>query len=53
MKDQGICGSCWAFSAVASIESMYLIKYGKKYKDLHLSVQQLLDCDRGRNGKEN
>jgi len=41
IKDQGQCGSCWAFSAVASSESAIKIKYGTLTS---LSEQQLVDC---------
>lgn len=42
IKDQGQCGSCWAFSTIASVESAVAIKYGTLYT---LSEQQLVDCD--------
>jgi C1A family cysteine protease len=42
VKDQGNCGSCWAFSAVAYLESQALIK---KQSNATFSEQQLVDCD--------
>ncbi|CAF1145084.1 unnamed protein product [Adineta steineri] len=41
VKDQGQCGSPWAFAAVGSIESAYAIKTEKL---VSLSEQQLIDC---------
>jgi C1A family cysteine protease len=41
VKNQGSCGSCWAFSIVGHLESQALIQ-GKK--DLY-SEQQIVDCD--------
>lgn len=41
VKNQGTCGSCWAFSAIASTESAY----AQKEKTLiEFSEQQLVDC---------
>ena len=42
VKDQGSCGSCWAFSAVANLEGLY---YKEKKKMVTMSEQMLVDCD--------
>ncbi|KAL2099337.1 hypothetical protein ACEWY4_005817 [Coilia grayii] len=41
IKDQGHCGSCWAFSATGALESHTYITYGWLPS---LSEQQLVDC---------
>lgn len=43
IKNQGQCGSCWAFSTVGTLESAYQISTGKLYS---FAEQQLVDCDR-------
>lgn len=41
VKNQGSCGSCWAFSGVGSIESSYVIKGKGTYS---FSEQQVVSC---------
>lgn len=41
-KQQGKCGSCWAYAAVGTIESR-LLKDG--YQEFDLSEQQLISCN--------
>ncbi|KAM9959104.1 hypothetical protein ACTFIR_000158 [Dictyostelium discoideum] len=41
VKNQGSCGSCYAFSTVGALEAHYSIRY---HKMLDLSEQNLLDC---------
>jgi KDEL-tailed cysteine endopeptidase len=42
IQDQQTCGCCWAFSICQVIEHQLMVH---KNQRMHLSVQQLVDCD--------
>ncbi len=43
VRQQGSCGSCWAFTATAAFESSYLIQNNKT---IDVSEQHLVNCSR-------
>merc|ERR1740121_952923 len=47
IKNQGQCGSCWAFSATEQLESEYFLAYGTLQE---LSPQQIASCTTTCNG---
>jgi len=47
VSDQGSCGACWAFAAVAAVEGFHAIQTGSI---LGFSEQQLIDCDLNNRG---
>jgi len=48
-RNQGSCGSCWAFTTAGIVESNWFKKNPTKLK-LNLAPQHLVDCDTGNGG---
>jgi C1A family cysteine protease len=45
IKDQGSCGSCWAFAGIETLESAYALAHGLSGDDIpRFSEQQMVDC---------
>jgi len=44
IKNQGKCGSCWAFAAIATLEGMLNIRMNDPDFDFDLSEQHLVSC---------
>lgn len=51
VKDQGQCGSCWAFSVTENIESIWMLAKKITVSQMQpLAPQQIVDCDRSDGG---
>lgn len=47
VKNQGRCGSCWAFSSIGALESKHALKTGMLK---NFSEQKLVDCSKSNHG---
>jgi len=47
VRNQGGCGSCWAFAAIGGMEAQYQINRGNPSTGIDLSEQNLLQCSGG------
>jgi len=45
VKNQGGCGSCWAFAAIAALEGAFAIEQHHLHNATSFSEQQILDCN--------
>jgi C1A family cysteine protease len=52
VRNQGGCGSCWAFTTMSTVEGCWNKNHTKKEDQLSgwLSTQHLVDCDKSNNG---
>lgn len=50
VKDQGLCGSCWAFASAGAIESMNMIYFNLSAEESDISEQILVDCNTWESG---
>lgn len=47
IRDQGLCGSCWAFAALGALESLIKIHWNNPSLPVDLSEQYLVSCSNG------
>jgi C1A family cysteine protease len=50
VRDQGQCGSCWAFATSGAVEYCYAFNKNNNSPYQFLSTQQLVDCDKSDGG---
>lgn len=44
IRDQGSCGSCWAFGAVEAMSDRYCVASGGKMTNVQISAEDLVSC---------